>query len=426
MIFALLMRHFVVHTHLKDQLTHHHAQRGRAEPSRAWLCSVPASRSHVNAGQNDTGEDTLDLSNSRRPRARMRSTAVLHLCAYPCYTYGYTVCQRSEMSAEVCVQPPLAAPENGALQIVDLPSVTPTAMAALWRYEVEWWRTHLSWDITDSLAALQRVAARGGVPGKAVQVGSEIVGYAYYSIAGDLGMLSGLVLAPAWDRPDIGTRLLQALLEALRQQGARRIESSCIALTSSWLAPVYVQTGFQTAWRSYMSVQLAEAHPVVPSQTTATLAAWRGEYITAAATIMHAAYQTSVDGAMNRLYHTPTGCRSILDELVIYGSCGPLVPEASALARVRSRDVGFIAVTAVAPRHGHLAQIAVMPTAQGCGVGRQLLAHCVAQLTAQYFDTLSLIVSRDNQRALALYQALGMQENLAFPVFVWEDTRTNY
>jgi ribosomal protein S18 acetylase RimI-like enzyme len=38
------------------------------------------------------------------------------------------------------------------------------------------------------------------------------------------------------------------------------------------------------------------------------------------------------------------------------------------------------------------------------------------------FDTLSLIVSRANQPALRLYQAVGLQAVLAFPVFVWEQS----
>jgi ribosomal protein S18 acetylase RimI-like enzyme len=44
----------------------------------------------------------------------------------------------------------------------------------------------------------------------------------------------------------------------------------------------------------------------------------------------------------------------------------------------------------------------------------------LSRLAARHFDTLSLIVSRANQRAFTMYQAMGLQEILAFPVFVWE------
>ena len=79
-------------------------------------------------------------------------------------------------------------------------------------------------------------------------------------------------------------------------------------------------------------------------------------------------------------------------------------------------------VTEIAPQQGHLAQVAVLPAYQGQGVGRMLVHHCLTQLAARHFDTLSLIVSRANQRAFRLYQTMGMQEVLAFPVFVWESS----
>ena len=78
----------------------------------------------------------------------------------------------------------------------------------------------------------------------------------------------------------------------------------------------------------------------------------------------------------------------------------------------------------IAPRQGHLVQVAVLPAYQHQGVGRLLVSHSLARLARLGFDTLSLIVSRTNEPALRLYQALGLQEVLAFPVFVWEQSYT--
>jgi ribosomal protein S18 acetylase RimI-like enzyme len=96
------------------------------------------------------------------------------------------------------------------------------------------------------------------------------------------------------------------------------------------------------------------------------------------------------------------------------------------LARSREQCIGFIVVTEIAPQQGHLAQVAVLPAYQGQGVGRMLVHHCLTQLAAHHFDTLSLIVSRANQRAFRLYQTMGLQEVLAFPVFVWESSCNDY
>src|SRR5919106_761984 len=84
-------------------------------------------------------------------------------------------------------------------QVVDLGTVMPSELEDIWQCEKQWWREHLLWDISHPLEALRRVIERRGVPGKAVRVGTQTVGYAYYVIAGSLGILSGLVVAPAWN-----------------------------------------------------------------------------------------------------------------------------------------------------------------------------------------------------------------------------------
>ena len=302
----------------------------------------------------------------------------------------------------------------------------PCRTGGLWHHEAQWWREHLLWDISHPLATLRRVIGRRGVPGKAVRVGTQTVGYTYYVITGNLGVLSGLVVAPAWNTPEVGGSLLQATLDAIRQRGVRRIESPCVSMASPWLVPVCERAGLQAAWRAFLRVELARVHTSVPSPALIQLESWREMHVHEAAAIMQAAYQETVDVELNMLYRTVEGCRSILDNLQQQGGCGPLVAEASVFARSRGQGIGFIVVTEIAPRQGHLAQVAVLPAYQRQGVGRMLVQHCLTQLAARHFDTLSLIVSRANQRAFRLYQTMGLQEILAFPVFVWEQSQSGY
>jgi ribosomal protein S18 acetylase RimI-like enzyme len=308
-------------------------------------------------------------------------------------------------------------------QVVDLCTVTPAELEGLWQHEEQWWREHLLWDISHPLEVLRRVIGRRGVPGKAVRVGTQTVGYTYYVISGSLGVLSGLVVAPAWNIPEVGGSLLQATIDAIRQRGVRRIESPCVSMASPWLVPVCERAGLQAAWRAFLRVKLAEgAHASVQSSALVRLEPWQEMHVHEAAAIMQAAYQTTVDVELNLLYRTVEGCSSVLDNLQQQGGCGPLVAEASVFARYRGQGIGFVVVTEIAPRQGHLAQVAVLPAYQRQGVGRMLVNHCLTQLAARHFDTLSLIVSRANSRALRLYQALGLQEILTFPVFVWESS----
>ena len=311
-------------------------------------------------------------------------------------------------------------------QVVDLCTVTPAELEGLWHHEAQWWREHLLWDISHPLETLRRVIGRRGVPGKAVRVGAQTVGYTYYVISGSLGVLAGLVVTPSWNIPEIGESLLQATVDAIRQRGVRRIECPCVSMAAPWLVPMCERTGLQSAWRTFLRVELARAHTSVQSPALIQLEPWRETHVHEAAAIMQAAYQTTVDVELNMLYRTVEGCSNVLDNLLQQGGCGSLVAEASMFARSRGQGIGFVVVTEIAPRQGHLAQVAVLPAYQRQGVGRLLVHHCMTQLAARHFDTLSLIVSRANQRAFRLYQTMGLQEILTFPVFVWEQSQSGY
>ena len=151
-----------------------------------------------------------------------------------------------------------------------------------------------------------------------------------------------------------------------------------------------------------------------------SLEPWQETHLGEAAAILQAAYAGGIEAEILALYRSMDGCRTVLDNIVNQGSCGVLVPEASAIAHNRGRSLGFVVVTEVAPRQGHLPQVAVLPEYQRQGIGRGLLDYSLRRLAEGGFETLSLIVSRANNRALTLYQAMGFQSVLAFPVGIWE------
>lgn len=312
------------------------------------------------------------------------------------------------------------SPVSGA-QVVDVCTVTPAELESLWRLETRWWRDRLRWDVSDVFGALRRVIERGGLPGKAIRVGGRTVGYAYYGIAGGVGIISGLSVSPEWSRTDVGGILLRESVDAIRRQGVRRIESQCVSFDTSWLIPSFEREGFRSYWREFLRVELR------PGQESACLPAmaqwepWQGIHVWEAAAIMQAAYEGEIDAEITERFCTADGCRAVLENVLSQGGCGNPVPEASGIARSRGCGVGFDVVTEIAPRQGHLAQVAVLPAYQHRGVGRSLLGYSLSQLFALQFDTLSLIVTRANQRALRMYQSMGFQSVLSFPVFVWED-----
>jgi ribosomal protein S18 acetylase RimI-like enzyme len=305
-------------------------------------------------------------------------------------------------------------------QVVDLCTVKPAELEALWQGEAQWWHEQLRWDISDKLAALRRVLARGSVAGKAVRVGPETVGYTYYGMVDRLAMIAGPVLAPEWSNAAVGEPLLQETVEAVRQHGVWRIESQCVATDGYWRCPAFEHTGFRTYWREFLRLDLSQTPGSISPPALVHLEPWQRESLSAAAVIMQAAYEGSVDVQINARYRTVDGCRAVLEQLLNQGGCGMFMATASAIACHQGQNIGFVIVTESAPRQGHLAQVAVRPAYQHQGVGRFLLSYSLAQLATLRFDTLSLIVSRANAGALRLYQALGWQAVLAFPAFTWE------
>jgi ribosomal protein S18 acetylase RimI-like enzyme len=305
--------------------------------------------------------------------------------------------------------------------VVDLQTVLPVELEELLKRESQLWRERLFWDVADRVAMLRRVLERRGVQGVALRIGTRTVGYAYYVIVGRLGVLAGLDIAPHGDAAEAVHTLVQAAVQALRQHDITRIESPFISFDSRWLSPAFEAEGFRTYWREFLRINnLNTPSKPLNALPPMHLEPWHNTHLSEAAEIMHAAYDGETDTEMSLLYRTERGCRWILDHILHQRNSGVTIDQASAFIRDRGQGVGFIVITEIARRQGHLAQVAVLPAYQGRGVGQWLVNHSLSQLAALQFDTLSLIVSRDNTRAFRLYQNMGFQSVLAFPVFVWE------
>jgi ribosomal-protein-alanine N-acetyltransferase len=70
---------------------------------------------------------------------------------------------------------------------------------------------------------------------------------------------------------------------------------------------------------------------------------------------------------------------------------------------------------------GHITQVCTLPEYRGAGIGEHLLRCSYEDLASRHFTELSLTVTEENQRALALYRRLGFHHLHTFDGFVWED-----
>jgi ribosomal protein S18 acetylase RimI-like enzyme len=305
------------------------------------------------------------------------------------------------------------------VHVIDLSDVAASELSDLWQYEMRLWRERLLWDISSHAAALRRILRRGALLGKAVRVNDRTVAYAYYGISGPLGVVAGLTVLPEWTHTEVGETLLNATIQAMQRRGLSRIECRFIAADCPWLGTALEAAGFHIYWREFLRRELAETHQSRQPMAGASLQPWHATHLSQAAVILQAAYLGSIEAEMLALYRSIDGCRSVLEQIVNQGSCGVVVPEASLLAHDRGTSLGFVMVTEVAPRQAHLPQLAVLPAYQRQGIGRGLLDHSLRRLCEGGYETLSLIVSRANERALRLYYDTGFQAILSFPVGIW-------
>jgi ribosomal protein S18 acetylase RimI-like enzyme len=313
------------------------------------------------------------------------------------------------------------------LRVVDLESVRASDLEGLFRLELVQWRERLFWDVSSAIAALRRAMDRAGVQGKAIRSRSFTAGYGYFLVEGSRGVMTGLAVAPEWRHTDAGPLLVRAILADLDRRGVTRIESQFVSFDAPWLVPTFEEEGFRTYWREFRRLSIAASSSSGlddgARSDALSLVPWKQWNLTEAAELMQRAHEGGVDAEMNELYRSSEGCRALLSNVLRHGGCGRAVSEASVIGREgpSGRAVGFAVVTETSPGHAHLAQLAVAPRFQGQGVSRRLLAHVHDRLLDLGFDTLSLMVSGGNDRAIRLYRSEGFLPVVRFSVFSREE-----
>jgi ribosomal protein S18 acetylase RimI-like enzyme len=306
------------------------------------------------------------------------------------------------------------------LSVVDLSSVRVFELEGFFRRELQLWRDRLSWDVSPAIAAFRRALDRGGVQGKAVRCGSSVAASGYFLIESSRAVLTGVAVAPEWRGAEVGPILVRALLRELMRRGVLRIESQFVSFDAPWLAASFESEGFESFTREFRRLSLpTRTEPEGAPDTTFVHRSWKPWNLSEASSIMQSAHATGVDARMNELYRSSEGCRALLTSVLRHRGCGAAIAEASIMARDAASDraAGFAVVTETSHRKAHLAQLAVAPSYQGAGLGRRILSRVTALLSGMAYESLSLMVSRDNERARELYRSLGFELVLSFPVF---------
>ncbi len=315
------------------------------------------------------------------------------------------------------------------MEILDLRHFASADLRFLMDEEVGVWRNTLHWDYRSSADMILRYADSRILPGFTAIERGRVHGYCFFVYEGAKGVIGDLYVessdSTSQRRQSIELELLRHSISTLQQSpGLHRVEAQLLIHPSGQLAAPFLEEGFRRYRRLFLSRPIdavyTEPERLLPKDIE--IHRWSETDYQPAAHIITAAYHGHVDSDVNDQYRTIAGSLRFLNNIVRFPGCGVFDPASSFVAfhRPTHTRIGLLLCSRVRHDVGHITQVCTLPEYRGQGIGEQLLRYCYADLTARRFSELSLTVTEENQRALALYRRLDFHHVHTFDGFVWE------
>ena len=318
------------------------------------------------------------------------------------------------------------------MQIVDLRQLTSRQLEPLLAEEAQQWRQELQWDYRASIDLIKKFVDARSLTGSAVIEDGQPVGYAFYVLEEQKGLVGGLFVSPRYSQQELSQRLLADTLATLSGiPKIERVEAQLIPFGYT-LDPLLSEYGFRLYMRQFMLASLpqtdgAHAFDVLPGLIREgpgaglILDRWDHRYFEPCARLIQLAYANHVDGEINDQYRSESGALRFLKNIIILPGCGQFQPEASFVLRPPHENhlAGVILNSCVSAGVGHTTQICVMPGYQGRGLGRRLMEASLLALRVRRYTSVSLTVTSGNERAVRLYEKLGFTTIKKFAAGVW-------
>jgi ribosomal protein S18 acetylase RimI-like enzyme len=311
------------------------------------------------------------------------------------------------------------------LEILPLRQVRSGQLEPVLQEEARIWQQQLHWDFRPSGDLVRRFVDAQALNGFALALGKRLVGYAYFVAEESKGLMGDLYLQEEFRAIEHENLLMEAVLEALMHNPQlHRVESQLMLLRTAHRRPAPEGSCLKVYERNFMMTEVARIQELaaVPPRHKVVVENWTERRQEEAAQLIAGAYQGHIDGDINDQYRSASGARRFLFNIVQYPGCGAFHQPASYIASEvhTGRLCGISLCSLVAPDVGHVTQICVSPRAQGTGVGYHLLRQTLLTLAEYGCQKVSLTVTAQNARAVALYERMGFFIARKFPAYVWE------
>jgi ribosomal protein S18 acetylase RimI-like enzyme len=308
------------------------------------------------------------------------------------------------------------------MRILDLRQVTVPQIAPLLEEEARLWREELHWDYRGAVELIRRFLDAHALAGSLAIEDNRPVGYSFYVLEDQKGLIGGLYVSPGTAQETIGRRLLEDVLFSLRAMPQlTRIEAQLMPFGGP-VAGALREQSFHLYTRQFMLLELESAGEQSPRISPGLqLERWHDRCFDSCARLIHLAYADHIDGEINDQYRSRAGALKFLKNIILLPGCGQFIPVASYVLREPGSETLVAAVLAseVAPGVGHITQICVLPGHQGHGLGRALMHTAIAALQSLHFKELTLTVTSVNAVAVQLYEKLGFRTIKSFTAGVW-------
>ena len=309
-------------------------------------------------------------------------------------------------------------------EIVDLRHLQARDLEALLLEECTEWLQELEWDFGKSADLVRRFVDMRALNGCALVERDSVVGYMYYVLEDDKGLIGDLYVRPDWRTAHLERLLLEAALQPMMAiPGVTRIESQLMMLPHDPVRDIPYAEHAGMYGRNFMRIELTRAElgkgrvrrPVYFEK-------WSDHYNTAAAQLIADAYAGHTDSRINDQYRSVSGARKFLYNIVQYPGCGNFYRPASyaAFEPLDGTLCGVSLASLVAESVGHITQICVSPQVRGTGIGHELLRQSLTTLREVGCRSTTLTVTSNNDGAVALYESVGFETIRQFSAFVWE------
>jgi ribosomal protein S18 acetylase RimI-like enzyme len=312
------------------------------------------------------------------------------------------------------------------LEILDLRHFSSVDLRPLLEDETHLWARLLSWDYSGSAEMILRYVDAKILPGYAAVDRGRVFGYSFFVYEGNKGVIGDLYVTNGNRLPDsrqVELRLLTHVIETLQQSpGIHRVEAQLLAHDANVVSRPFLDTGFQRHQRLFMTLKLEKSVlEKVPVHPEVEIRPWADSDYQPSAAVITAAYRGHVDASINDQYHTLSGSLRFLNNIVRFPGCGVFDAESSfvALDRKAKNLIGLILCSRVRKDVGHVTQVCVLPEYRSRGIGESLVAATEGSLRRRNFVLLSLTVTEENVRAVALYRRLNFESKRIFDAFVW-------